>query len=368
MLEFQVNKANFTQSRVVEHHNLTPDSPLAENEIIVAVESFALTANNITYAVLGDQLNYWQFFPAVNIDGDKADYQWGIIPVWGFATVVSSNSNSIPVGEKLFGYFPPASLLKMTASKVNSQRFIDSSEHRATLAPGYNIYRRVANEQGYDQRFDEQRMLLFPLHITSYCLWDYLQDNNYFDAEQVIIISASSKTSIGLAYGLHQDDACSKVVGMTSARNTAFVNDLALYSQVVSYDEIAQLNANKKTVIVDMASNASLLKAIEKHLSGNLQYCIQVGLTHWDAAQAESPLVNTQSEMFFAPGHIQRRIAQWGPKEFEQRSLSYMSNTTQKSADWLTFTQVTGLDNMADYYSKVCEGSMPPEQGIIIKP
>ena len=27
------------------------------------VESFALTANNITYAALGDMLNYWQFFP-----------------------------------------------------------------------------------------------------------------------------------------------------------------------------------------------------------------------------------------------------------------------------------------------------------------
>jgi len=369
MLEFQVNKANFTESRVVEHHNLTPDSPLAEHEIIVAVESFALTANNITYAVLGDQLNYWQFFPAFNRNNDTDDdNQWGIIPVWGFATVVSSNSDSIPVGEKLFGYFPPASLLKMTASKVSSQRFIDSSAHRAALAPGYNVYRRVSNEPGYDQRFDEQRMLLFPLYITSYCLWDYLQDNNYFDAQQVIIISASSKTSIGLAYGLHQDESPAKLVGMTSDKNKAFVNRLNLYTQVVSYDEIAQLNANEKTVIVDMASNAELLKAIEQHLNGNLQYCIQVGLTHWDAAQAESPLVNTQSEMFFAPGHIQRRIAQWGPKEFEQKSLGYMANTTQKSTDWLTFTQVAGLENMADYYSKVCEGSMPPDQGIIIKP
>ena len=40
------------------------------------VDRFALTANNITYAVMGNQLKYWSLFPAPS--------GFGIVPVWGF--------------------------------------------------------------------------------------------------------------------------------------------------------------------------------------------------------------------------------------------------------------------------------------------
>ena len=46
---------------------------LPEDGLLVKVDRFALTANNITYAVMGDQLKYWDLFPAP--DG------FGIIPV-----------------------------------------------------------------------------------------------------------------------------------------------------------------------------------------------------------------------------------------------------------------------------------------------
>ena len=255
MHEFQVKKTDFTQTRIVNNSNLTVNTPLETNEIIVQIESFALTANNITYAVLGDKLGYWQFFPAT----DNEDNQWGIIPVWGFANVISSNSDEISVGEKLFGYFPPASLLKMQASNIKSQRFIDGSNHRKSLPPGYNVYRRVLTEPGYNPKFDDQRMLLFPLHITSYCLWDYLKDNNWFKADQIIIISASSKTSIGLAYGLNEDKTAPTVIGMTGNNNTEFVNKLGLYQQVISYNGIDKINKNVKTVIVDMSDKLSII-------------------------------------------------------------------------------------------------------------
>jgi len=364
MPEFQVKKTDFTQTRIVNNPNLTVNTPLETNEIIVEIENFALTANNITYAVLGDKLGYWQFFPA----SDNDDEQWGIIPVWGFANVVVSNSDEISVGEKLFGYFPPASLLKIQASNIKSQRLIDGSEHRKLLPPGYNVYRRVSNESGYNPNFDDQRMLLFPLHITSYCLWDYLKDNHWFEAEQVIIISASSKTSIGLAYGLNEDETAPLVIGMTSNNNTEFVNKLGVYQQVISYNDIEKINKNIKTVIVDMSGNTQQLRKIDEHLNGNLQHCIQVGLTHWDEAQAEFPFKNTSSEMFFAPGHIQKRVAEWGPKVFESHSMDFMTNSAEHSANWLNFTHLNGLTSMPETYKKVCNGRMSPDQGVIIKP
>src|SRR3954467_6641522 len=54
--------------------------PLDDGEVRLRVDAFALTSNNITYAALGDVMNYWQFFPT----GDPAT---GHVPVWGFASV-----------------------------------------------------------------------------------------------------------------------------------------------------------------------------------------------------------------------------------------------------------------------------------------
>ena len=32
-------------------------------EVLLSIDAFAFTANNVTYAMFGDAMNYWQFFP-----------------------------------------------------------------------------------------------------------------------------------------------------------------------------------------------------------------------------------------------------------------------------------------------------------------
>ena len=85
---------------------------------------------------------------------------------------------------------------------------------------------------------DNIRALLFPLHITSFCLCDYLQNENYLGAEQVIIVSASSKTAIGLAQGLQSEEKKPEIIGLTSKRNSEFVESLNSYDQIYSYDDL----------------------------------------------------------------------------------------------------------------------------------
>src|SRR5689334_14380378 len=69
------------------------------------VDAFALTSNNITYAVFGAAMQYWDFFPTADPEA------WGCVPVWGFAEVVESTSDACTVGERLYGYLPMASEL-----------------------------------------------------------------------------------------------------------------------------------------------------------------------------------------------------------------------------------------------------------------
>ena len=60
-----------------------PDADaLPDEALLVKVDRFAFTANNITYATLGEQLKYWQLFPAPE--------GFGNIPVWGLGEVIAS--------------------------------------------------------------------------------------------------------------------------------------------------------------------------------------------------------------------------------------------------------------------------------------
>lgn len=362
MSEFQVQRTQFSTGRIIP----TPaveDLALSEGEIIVKVDRFAYTANNITYAVAGDMIGYWQFFPPSGGDSDG----WGIIPVWGFADVVASKADAIPVGDRLFGYFPPATHLKLLPTAISDQRFIDGSAHRSKLPAGYNLYRRVNGEGHYDQRFDNQRMVLFPLHLTAFCIWDALQDKSWHGAEQVLILSASSKTSIGLAIALDEDENAPTIIGVTSEKNKGKVDETGLYAEIYAYDEIDKIDSNKKTVIVDMSGNIKVLNALNASLGENLAYCIQVGLTHWHHAGQKMEIAKEKSEFFFAPGHIQKRIKEWGSAKFEQTSSQFLVRSAQKIGNWLSYETINGLDGLSAIHEDVCHGNISPDKGLIVE-
>ena len=95
MTQLQTLKTNLNQTRIVSRNS----DEINEDEILLKIERFSFTANNVTYGVAGDTIGYWQFFPAI----DNPDNSWGCIPVWGFAEVVISNNEAIEQGERIFG-------------------------------------------------------------------------------------------------------------------------------------------------------------------------------------------------------------------------------------------------------------------------
>lgn len=363
MAEFQVLKDHFSRSRLIT--NPVTDNPpdCGDGEIVVKIDRFSFTANNITYAAAGYQLGYWQFFAPT----DNPDGEWGIIPVWGFANVVASTVDDVPVGDRLFGYFPTASYLTLTPVQISSQRLMDGADHRAKLPTAYNSYSRVAAEPGYDRATDDERMLLWPLYITSFCLWDQLQDHKWYGASQIVILSASSKTSIGLAYALDADDSAPSVVAVTSGRNLELVQQLGLYNQCLSYDALADIDASQPTVIVDMSGSGEVLGRLHRHLGDKMAHCINVGLTHWDDTQPGDGVIKQRSEFFFAPSHIQARMKDWGPDEFAAKTSAFIRETAVKSRRWLTLRHLQGLHDLAKVYPDVCEGRVAADEGLIIE-
>ena len=62
MSDFLVRRDDLRTCRVAD--SATPE--LEEGQALLRVQRFGLTANNITYAVFGDGMRYWDFFPAAD--------------------------------------------------------------------------------------------------------------------------------------------------------------------------------------------------------------------------------------------------------------------------------------------------------------
>ena len=366
MKELQVKRQSLSDSRIVNDSRVIENIDAADGQIVVQVKRFGFSANNITYGVTGDQLGYWQFFPCANAPGEDQSDEWGLLPVWGFADIVSSSVAELPVGERLFGYFPPAEYLVMKPDAVTAYRLSDGSAHRAHLPPGYNNYRRVSKEPHYSEAIENEMMLLYPLYVTSFSLYTNLTSNAWFDAEQIVIVSASSKTSIGLAYGLSQDQSAPRVVGLTSARNHAFVNDLGYYDETIDYDNISAIDAGVATTIVDMSGSSNILGQLHEHLGDNLKRCINVGITHRTALGTDNRINKERSAFFFAPDYIQQCMKEWGAAEFQQKSSAYLAKATVASKSWLQLRELKGLTGLESVLSDVADGLLPPQEGLVI--
>jgi len=160
---FQTSRNNIADSRTVK----AVVAALATGEVLMSVDHFALTANNITYGVAGDSIGYWQFFPATDEAGASVS-EWGCIPVWGFADVVVSSHPDVPVGERFYGYFPMASHVTLKPEKVSQHGMVDGAAHRAELPVVYNQYVRCSADASYVVDQEAEQMLYRPLFTTSF--------------------------------------------------------------------------------------------------------------------------------------------------------------------------------------------------------
>ncbi|HEX6240778.1 MAG TPA: DUF2855 family protein, partial [Polyangiales bacterium] len=221
--------------------------PLQDGETLLQISGVALTTNNITYALLGDTMQYWNFFPSHAAE-------WGQMPAWGFADVVESRAPGVEVGERFYGYYPVASHLRVRPIRTSARGFHDGAAHRATLTSAYNHYTRCATDPVYDRGLEDYQMLVRPLIVTSFFGADFLQDNAFFGAKQLLISSASSKTAYGTAFCLRNARDV-EIIGFTSARNKAFVQALGCYQRVISYDELGSLPKTTRTTYLDFAGS-----------------------------------------------------------------------------------------------------------------
>lgn len=350
-----VKKDALTETQLVD----LPDAPLAEGAVRLAIQSFAVTANNVTYAVIGDMFHYWNFFPAP--DG------WGVVPMWGHAIVTQSNCPEIAVGERVYGYLPTATQLDVVPGKISAAGFTDMAPHRQPMSAIYNHYNRLAADPQHQAAHEDARMIFSPLFTTGFLIADFYQRNNWFGADALIMTSASSKTAMGLAH-------CAKIaaphirrIGVTAPRNVDFVTRSGLYDAVIAYEAVSSLPVTP-AVSVDFAGNAAVLRAIHTHFGDALRFSSTVGMTHVGARAGEgTPLPGPQPQLFFAPSEALETIKALGQEGFAAAMGAAWRSFLDVAARSVTTEHRAGLAAARDVFLKTLAGDQSPETGIVIQ-
>lgn len=352
-IDFQVDRDDFRRCRFVA-------GPRAETqrsgEVVLSVDRFAFTSNNISYAVVGDLLDYWGFFPG--------EARWGQIPAMGFGDVVDSSHPDVAVGARFFGFFPMSSHLRIH-SEGGGSAMVDTATHRAKQAPTYRTYLLTDGDPLYDPAREDELLLLRGLFLTSFLVDDFLDDNAFFGATSTILTSASSKTSIALAHQLHAR-AAGPVIGLTSQRNRAFVESLGSYDRVLLYDDVESIPSGDASVLVDMAGNGEVTGRIHHHLGKSLAYSCAVGVTHWEAGARPPELPGPSPEFFFAPAQIEKRSKQWGPAQLQRRIAADWSGFAEATDAWLHVVRSEGRAEVERIYQDVLAGRHEPRDGHIL--
>ncbi len=337
-----------------------PLAPLADGDARLRIDAFAFTANNVSYAVFGAMMRYWDFFP-----GPEG---FGRVPVWGFADVVESRHPGVQAGARFYGYYPMSTHLVVRPERVDDAGFVDGATHRRELPPVYNRYAATKTDPAYDPAHEDAAMLFRPLFGTAFLIDDFLEEQRFFDARVIALASASGKTAIGLAALLAaRPGRAYEVVGLTSPTNRAFVASLGYYDRVVTYDALDALAADQATVFVDMAGDGGVRDAVHRRCGDRLRYSCSVGGTHWGQVSPASPdLPGAPPAFFFAPDRVEQRTRDWGGAELQARLGRALQRFLAELGRWLVVRHGRGPAYVERVYLATLDGRVAPSEGHVL--
>jgi len=343
--EILVEKSELTNSKQRE----MPDLPsLAAGEVCIEIKRFSLTTNNITYAVFGEMLNYWTYFPT--------EPGFGIVPVWGFAEVVASRSDAIGVGELIFGFLPMSSHVTLMPDAAPDLCFSDAMPPRPSLHPWYIRYFRCHCDPVYSEATRDVQSVLWALFMTGWKLAEQLSAKS----DALIVSSASSKTAIATAWAMSRFNPDANIIGITSETNRSFVESLGIYKRVLGYDEIVFDDGFNEAAYVDVAGNAAVTSAVHVSLDDRLAHSVTLGSTHRALPSGDLPMPGPAPSFFFIPTEAEADAASLG---FDRAHLKFAlawRDYALWSASWLDLEFGTGIDAIEAGYLAMLKGGLSP--------
>ncbi|KAF5335699.1 hypothetical protein D9611_009590 [Ephemerocybe angulata] len=384
-------------------HTTLDITDIPENHVLIKVDKFGFSTNNITYQALGEHphfRSYFDFHAAPTPDLAKTH---GIIPVWGFGTIASSTHSSVQAGERVYGYFAPTRYLVLPVSALD-ENGCAFSVHRPHFPrdrqPYHQVIRCAADPGMYapTPEGEDFTMIYRPLFLTAFWCEDWITGSygcNKGKNLTVLVASASAKTAVCFIYLIQRRIKTGElphvsVVGLTSKKNLAFTNSLGLYNDVYTYDSFElggkmQNEKDRRWIYVDVAGNDSINTRLRTHFSspgvGQVIKHIALGVTNlvpstsaqsWShiASAPDAPEVDGRSpwpaaELFFLPEWLQVRQRQMSMSGVMERQNVSWEEWMADCSRWVQLERVYGPGNVRDDYARIAKEGPGPTVGLV---
>ena len=341
------------------------EASINDGEIILSVDKLALTANSISYGLAGKSglIRYLDIYPTVENHGN--------LPCWGYADVVISKHPEVAIGDRVYGFLPIASHVIVKPGRFTKSGFTDINDLRSVLPAFYNEYAYTKSEPGYAPEYEDTIIMFRPLFGTSYLMQTYCEDHAFHGATRVVVTSASAKTAMGFGYLMkkHYGDQI-ETIGLTSNKNLDFVNSLDCFNQVLTYDEVEQIEAGPETIIFDVAGNDEVVAKVHQQLGDTIPYSGSVGKTHWDTGRfgSKSELPGARPVFWSGPDQIMSLRERHGAGEVMRRMGESMFDFVVAAHAWINMSHSTGPDAIKTKIQSMLAGEVSAQEGIVLRP
>ena len=302
-----IAKANIVEHKVITLQDSSL-SALRDGHVRIRSAVIALSRNNLSYALLGTAMFWWDAYPVpASLRAPYNDQSlYGIDPTWGYGEIMESKVSGIEAGMLLWGFLPTHDLpvdLKLNPADTPGQ-WIETSEQRTKL---FNLYQRyvVPDPNARMSALNKTRLDEMAWEASCRPVWEagYLLNKGCFgsapihpmadgkwdesDADLssavVISLSASGKTARGFTDGLINNRSTGTgplgLLAITSIPSSDFLSKASFPTKALSYDAMIEsdtlgwLAAQKprKIVVTDFGGRGDsllrLLEALQKSFS-----------------------------------------------------------------------------------------------------
>ncbi|KAL2816535.1 hypothetical protein BJX63DRAFT_138521 [Aspergillus granulosus] len=395
--------------------------PLNPSSIRVRATILTLSSNNLTYALGGSRLHWWDTYPVPSTA--PAPYNdssaWGIVPAWGLAEVFESTIPDIQPGTTLYGYWPTSQHavdLQLVPDEEPGY-WRETSPHRAALMPLYNRY-NAFNPTGRDAESLGWEVGIKPVLLAGYVLSQYVftpdlkvnpaihpsggtegWGTEIADLSKSIFVSlsASTKTARSLAYYFYCRPAGSGPLGFLQVTSSPgaiaeaaqkfipqFPVKAVLYDDIELVDAwLSCINANR-IVIADFGARDGVLDRLRAVIGKNeaskdsnvtiLQIGNQQKVYTPGEAQATQEAVVALGKVRMNTSAIQETAINL------QGAGLYFSEYTKRWNQWvehrecaapdlkLVWGEGVAADNGIEAgWDRLCQGQVKPEEVLVYK-
>ena len=129
---------------------------------------------------------------------------------------------------------------------------------------------------------------------------------------------------------------------------------------MLPYGAVDELDPASRTVLVDVAGDAEVHRAIHERLGNALARSILVGFTRRRAAAGDAPLPGPAPEFFFAPHAIASR-----GRELAGAFAAAWEDFAPVLARALRIERVAGGDALVQVYRRLLDGGADPSAGYV---